>query len=175
MPLINIFLYQRDNIYQFCQNYFESGYYPTIQDDLSIPSNLDSAFCRINISDTPGEEEYDILVQEAISKANGFIVAYSMLDLDSFTRAEAIFKRITRQKGHQYSPNEVVIVATKSDEAGQRTVTESCGRWFAWHNECAYFECSAKTGENVNAVFTTLVKALRAKSAKGKSKESIRP
>lgn len=166
---------ERDNIYQFCQQYFESEYYPTIQDDLSISAYLDNALCRIDISDTPGEDEYDILVQESIGKADGFIVAYSMLDLDSFIRAQALYHRITRQEGHQYSSNAIVTVATKSDEAGQRTVTESYGRWFARHNECAYLECSAKTGENVNAVFTTLVKALRAKPAKGENKESIRP
>lgn len=119
-----------------------------------------------------GMGSYDVLVAESIEKADGFILAYSMLDFDSFIEAQRLYCRITRRRESLGSlPNAITIVATKSDKRYERKVTVSSGHSFAADKGCDYFECSAETGESVNAAFSALVKALRAGRGKGKSKE----
>lgn len=133
---------------------------------------VDGVICRLFISDISGKDDYDVLVQESIENADGFILAYSMLDLDSFTETQALHRLITHAKRQSRSSrNGIAIVATRLDEVSERKVFEGPGYSFAANNGCDFFACSAKTGQNVDAAFMAVVRALRARAGEGKSKE----
>lgn len=156
------------HISQFCDKSFaELRSYATIQDRLHRAIAVDGRPSHIDIFDTSGGKEYDILTEELTERADAFIIAYSMVDTDSYTHACSLFHRIMKAEG-PIKP--VVLVATQADIAYARNPMVSRRCSLAVENGCEYFQCSAKTGFQVEAPFIELVRALRNSACKGKGK-----
>ena len=134
------------------------------QDICSKFTAIDSSYCHINIIDTPGLDDYEVVVQHALSDADGFIIAFSRMDYDSFRRVRLIHGLLSKVKGLDGMRSiPVALVATKSDLDAPKTVAEDEARSLAMDLQCDYFQCSAKSGINIEAPFVKLVRMLRDK------------
>ncbi|KAI2640770.1 P-loop containing nucleoside triphosphate hydrolase protein [Hypomontagnella submonticulosa] len=152
---------------RFCQGIFQDKIDPTIQDSYSKFAVVDSTYCHISIIDTPGLDDYEVLMRQALTDADGFIVAFSMMDYDSFRRVRLIHGLLSKLKGLDgIHSSSVAIVATKSDLEVPKVVGEDEARSLAMELRCHYFQCSAKTGFNIEAPFLELIRMLRDEKTK---------
>ena len=92
---------------------------------------------------------------------DGFILLYSTTSRSSFKEVSRTCRQLPldAKKDHNLV---LVLVGTKSDDKSSREVTPEEGRALADQLGCqAFFETSAKSGENVNNAVSAMVLALR--------------
>ncbi|OTA98246.1 hypothetical protein M426DRAFT_117234 [Hypoxylon sp. CI-4A] len=116
--------------------------------------------CRIEIIDTPGTDSPDALTSRNIKEADGFIIAYSIMDSTTARSLHALHDRIREVKGSHWLSDRCVIVGTKSDLAVGPEQSHA-GAATAMNFECPFFECSAKTGEHVRDCFIEICRNIR--------------
>jgi GTPase KRas protein len=111
-------------------------------------------------------------------EGQGFILVYSITSRSTFNRLEVFHQSVRRAK--RGNPI-LLLVGNKCDQPLDREVSREEGAALACQFGCNFFETSAKTGLNVEKVFTALVRALRptkaisavAESAKDVKKKCI--
>jgi GTPase KRas protein len=91
------------------------------------------------------------------SEGQGFILVYSVTSRTSFSRLEEFHQTMIRIK--RFTPV-FLVVGNKSDQV-KREVTPEEGRRLAQKFGCQFMETSAKTSQNVEKMFTYLVRTLR--------------
>ncbi|KAJ7792009.1 P-loop containing nucleoside triphosphate hydrolase protein [Mycena olivaceomarginata] len=83
---------------------------------------------------------------------------YSMASRSTFDRLEVFHQAVRRAK--KIHPI-LMLVGNKADMADEREVSKEEGAALARQLGCEFVETSAKTAQNVEQVFTSLVRALR--------------
>ena len=108
---------------------------------------------KFEIWDTAGQERYHSLAPMYYRGAAAAVVVYDLTSQDSFARAQAWLRELQQQD----NPNLVMALAgNKADLADQRQVPEAEARAYAEQNGLLFFETSAKTAANVEAVFNEI-------------------
>ncbi|KAJ7715565.1 ras protein [Mycena olivaceomarginata] len=141
---------------QFTLDHFT--YDPTIEDAYRKQFIVDNRMCFVEVIDTAGQEEYATLRDQWVRYGQGFILVYSIASQTTFDRLEAFRQSVRRVK--RGDPI-LMLVGNKSDKAYEREVSKEEGAALARLFGCGFIETSAKTKENVERVFTTLVRELR--------------
>ncbi|KAF8146122.1 small GTPase superfamily [Mycena galopus ATCC 62051] len=133
-------------------------YDPTIEDAYRKQFVVDNRMCLVEVIDTAGQEEYAILRDQWVREGQGFILVYSVTSRSTFDRLELLHKSLrTVKRGDPI----FMLVGNKADQAYEREVLEEEGAALARRFGCEFIETSAKTAQNVERVFTSLVRALR--------------
>ena len=116
----------------------------------------------LSITDTAGQERFRTLTSSYYRNAHAIIVVYDITDEDSFTDVEAWV-----EEGQKYAnDSKMFLVGQKSDLADERKTEESEGKEYAEREELGfYMETSAKTGQNVDALFAAVAKQLEENNA----------
>lgn len=99
-----------------------------------------------------------LLALTACRQAEGFILVYGVDSRESFERLERFRQRIVHAKHDRAI---FVLVGNKADRKYQRQVSLTEAKSLAESFGCPYIETSAKTAENVQRAFDTLVTLLR--------------
>lgn len=143
---------------QFTLNCFVETYDPTIEDAYRRQLVVDNKMCFVEVIDTAGQEEYASLRDQWVREGQGFILVYSIASRSTFERLE-----IFRQSMRKVKRGEPIfmLVGNKCDKTFEREVSKDEGRAMARNFGCEFVETSAKTAENVERLFTDLVRALR--------------
>ncbi|KAJ3572436.1 hypothetical protein NP233_g3086 [Leucocoprinus birnbaumii] len=134
---------------------------PTIEDITRKELVVDNRASCIEIIDTSGAGEYATLREQAI-RAQGLILVYSITSRDTFERIEEYYRsmrRVTKDAGVPF-----LLVGNKSDLIYERRVTWDEGAALSDRLGCKFFETSAKSGENVDFIFSEAIRSLRAAS-----------
>ncbi|KIY44588.1 ras protein [Fistulina hepatica ATCC 64428] len=141
---------------QFTLNCFT--YDPTIEDAYRKQLVVDNRMCFVEVIDTAGQEEYAALRNQWVREGQGFILVYSIASRVTFERLD-IFRQSMRQvkRGDPI----FLLVGNKCDQESQREVSHEEGVQLAHFFGCEFMETSAKTAQNVDQLFTTLIRALR--------------
>ncbi|KAI0048003.1 ras protein [Auriscalpium vulgare] len=143
---------------QFTLNCFVETYDPTIEDAYRKQLVVDNRLCFVEVIDTAGQEEYATLRDQWVREGQGFILVYSIASRATFDRLE-VFRmsmlRVKRQKPI------FMLVGNKADKQLEREVTREEGVQLARVFGCEFLETSAKTAQNVERLFTSLVRSLR--------------
>ena len=114
---------------------------------------LNDTTVKFEIWDTAGQERYHSLAPMYYRGAAAAVVVYDLTSQDSFARAQAWLRELQQQD----NPNLVMALAgNKADLADQRQVSEAEARAYAEQNGLLFFETSAKTAANVEAVFNEI-------------------
>ena len=114
---------------------------------------LNDTTVKFEIWDTAGQERYHSLAPMYYRGAAAAVVVYDLTSQDSFARAQAWLRELQQQD----NPNLVMALAgNKADLADQRQVPEAEARAYAEQNGLLFFETSAKTAANVEAVFNEI-------------------
>ncbi|KAF7371528.1 Ras protein [Mycena venus] len=133
-------------------------YDPTIEDAYCKQFVVDDHMCFVEVIDTAGQEEYATLRDQWVREGQGFILVYSITSRSTFDRLEVFHQSVRRAK----RGNPIfLLVGNKCDRLLDREVSREEGAALSWQFGCDFFETSAKTGLNVERVFTALVRALR--------------
>ncbi|KAJ7828143.1 ras protein [Mycena olivaceomarginata] len=118
-------------------------YDPTIEDSYRKQFVVDNRMCFVQVLDTAGQEEYATLRDQW---GQAFAPVYSIASRSTFDRLEVLRQSVSRVKREH---SILVLVGNQCDRVNDRDFG------------CEFIETSAKTSQNVEGVFTTLVRALR--------------
>ena len=92
------------------------------------------------------------------SEGQGFILVYSIASRSTFERLETFRQSMRRVK--RGDPI-FMLVGNKCDKTYEREVSKDEGAALARQFGCEFIETSAKTAQNVDRLFTNLVRMLR--------------
>ncbi|KAF9557875.1 ras protein [Agrocybe pediades] len=143
---------------QFTLNCFVETYDPTIEDAYRKQLVVDNKMCFVEVIDTAGQEEYATLRDQWVREGQGFILVYSIASRSTFDRLEIFRQSMKRVK--RYEPI-FMLVGNKCDKTFEREVSKEEGAALARQFGCEFLETSAKTAQNVERLFTNLVRSLR--------------
>jgi len=144
---------------QFIQYKFEDAYDPTIEDTFRKQSEVDNKIYSLEIQDTSGQDDFNALRDQHIKAGEGFVVVYSITSRPSFMLASQLIERVLQMKADKTFP--LILVSNKIDLEAHRLIKRDEGFNLAQRYNIPFFETSAKTGENVHAAFSELVRTLQ--------------
>ncbi|KAF8126468.1 P-loop containing nucleoside triphosphate hydrolase protein [Mycena galopus ATCC 62051] len=144
--------------FQFTQNCFVEHLDPTIEDRLCKQFIVDNRMCSVDLIEPLPKEDCAVREERWTREAQGYILVYSIASRWTFDRLEVFYQTAQRSKeGDQV----LMLVGNKSDNTSEREVSKDEGAALARRFGCEFIETSAKTAQNVDRVFTNLVRALR--------------
>lgn len=148
--LINRFFYKR----------FVSAYIPTIEDYYRKVVTHRNHIVDMTVLDTAGQYQFPAMRKLAIQQGHGFVLVYSVDDLESLKTVKRIYSEIINLKKGDECP--IVLVGNKTDLLRSEyneslRINEINDALKSWESDIAHIETSAKDNENVGRVFETLI------------------
>jgi len=143
-------------VIQFLDSKFVTEYDPTIEECYRRSLTIDGKAHTLEIVDTAGQEDYQLLLVKHMQKSHGFVCVYACTAKLGFSKVEDYHKQILQIKEITAEVGiPFVIAGNKYDlaEAGHRQVSTQEGTELAQKLKCSFFECSAMTKFNVREVF----------------------
>lgn len=129
---------------------------PTIGVDFKIKLlTIGGKRLKLTIWDTAGQERFGTLTSSYYRGAHGIVLVYDVTRRETFTNLSKIWAK----EVDLYSTNEEcikILVGNKVDRDSERAVTRQEGMALAQEHKCIFYECSAKTRENVQQCFKDL-------------------
>lgn len=111
--------------------------------------DMDDQKIKLQIWDTAGQEAFRSITRAYYRGATGALLVYDISRRGSF---DHLAQWLTDARQHA-QPNMVIILIGNKCDLERREVTYEEGAWFARQNALFFLECSAKTGQNVDAAF----------------------
>ena len=147
---------------RYTTNCMPGEYIPTIFDNYTTNVLIDDHAVNLNLWDTAGQEDYDRLRPMAYPQTDVFLICYSIDSISSFRNVNLKWVPEIRF----YCPNApIILVGTKTDlrDTNLRTnqVEFKDALEVAKHlklQNC--LECSSLTGDGVQTLFNTAVRAV---------------
>ena len=166
-------------IKRFIDEEFEEIHVPTIEDHFQHVVNLQCSTCVCLLMDTSGTFEFPAMKNWTISKANAFVVVYSVTDKKSFEQAKALVHDIKCVKTDG-TDVKIVLIGNKTDLAGKRRVPKETGQAFAKDVSCDNLTCelietSSKEDSNVSNAFHCLLKMFLSEQVVDEDNNMITP
>ncbi|XP_062384128.1 ras-related protein Ral-B-like [Sardina pilchardus] len=168
---------------QFMYDEFVEDYEPTKADSYRKKVVLDGEDVQIDILDTAGQEDYAAIRDNYFRSGEGFLLVFSITELESFTASSEFREQILRVKPDGETIP-LLLVGNKSDLEDRRQVAANDARAKAEQWGVQYVETSAKTRAYVDKVFFDLMREVRAKKMSenkekngkkgGKNKKSVK-
>ena len=132
---------------------------PTIFDHFFKNYKIDDKIIRLQIWDTGGEDTYEIVLRNLYKLALCILVVFSLDDESSFLYLSKIIKNINEL--NEIEEPLIILVGNKSDNISERKIEkEDIEKFCDDYNVENYFEVSAKSGDNINDMFKSVVTQL---------------
>jgi small GTP-binding protein len=143
---------------RFAKNEFFEFQQPTIGAAFTTQTvRLDKDVIKFEIWDTAGQERYHSLAPMYYRGAAAALVVYDITSEESFQRAQTWIEELHRQG----NPDIVIgLAGNKCDLESRREVSTEELKEYATANQCIFCETSAKTGENIVAIFRSIAEKL---------------
>lgn len=143
---------------RFSDNVFHDTFLPTIGVDFKIKNvSVYDKSIKLNIWDTAGQDRFKTITQAYYKGAHGIVVVFDITDRTSFEHVSNWFSEIKKNAGEGVVK---ILVGNKCDLTDSRAVQITEAEELAKSLGVHYLETSAKTGENVDQVFTNLSKQI---------------
>jgi len=156
----------------YTTNSFPGDYVPTVFDNYNANVMIDSTAVSLGLWDTAGSDEYDSLRPLSYPGTDVFLVCFSLVEPETFTRVKE--KWIPEIRAHTDDSNpKIILVGTKLDlrskpaivdalkTQGMHPITTREGEELAAAvGATKYLECSALTQEGLPQVFETAVRVM---------------
>jgi small GTP-binding protein len=144
--------------YRFINDKFPEEHDTTIEDQYSLPIEIEGIQCKLEILDTAGQDDYQSMLDTWINSVDGFILVYAIDDKESFESMKMRYERIVKNKGNnKYS---IVIAGNKCDLENKRKVSREEGELYCKGLNIDFLECSALEKINVKECFLCVSKKL---------------
>ncbi len=151
-------------ISQYCEKKFKEDYKPTlgasiIAKDIVLKGKEDEFRCRLVLWDIAGQEKYENVRSMYFQGCAGAILVYDLTRVPTIEEIKTKWIQDFRQ--HATSGASFILIGNKKDLEDIRNVSTEEGEELAKDIKAAAFlETSAKTGENVESAFVSLVKQI---------------
>ncbi|KAF9951657.1 hypothetical protein BGZ65_005819 [Modicella reniformis] len=154
---------------QYMYGDFVEEYDPTKADSYRKKITFDNQPCQIDILDTAGQEEYAAIRDNYYRSGEGFLCVFSICEYESFQHTQEFKDQISRVLDDDKVP--FILVGNKADLSQRRKVDprEAAARATDWN--CQYIETSAKTRQNVDEVYTLLMRLIQERKQSAKERE----
>ena len=140
---------------RFYQDKFEEDYQATIGLDFHSKNvEIKGSTIRLLLYDTAGQEKFKSLIPMYIRDANIILVVYDITNKDSFIHTE---HWVNETKDLKREDAIFVLVGNKIDLEEKRAVSNKEGEDFAADKGFLFHEVSAKTGDEVQELFTEVI------------------
>ena len=144
---------------QFVKGNFVDLYDPTIEDSYQKNVTIDNKLVDLEILDTAGQEEFAMMREQFMVKADGFLMMYAINTRASFDDLQRFRDQALHVQDTSKFP--MILVANKCDlPLIQRRVSVKEGQELAKEWDIPFFESSAKTATNVSESFFQLVREI---------------
>ncbi len=138
---------------RFIKNEFFEFQEPTIGAAfLGKSINLNNKKYKFEIWDTAGQERYRSLAPMYYRGAKAAVIVYDITDEETFKGAKTWTSEIQKNGKNCL----IVLVGNKVDLTNHRKVDIHIVKDYVENNNIIYMESSAKTGLNVDKIFTTI-------------------
>ena len=142
---------------QYTDKSFPGNNIQTIGVDFKIKEiELNNKNFKLQIWDTAGAERFVPITKTYIKGAQGIILMYDVTDRNSFIKIKNWIKIIEANSSKKIP---TFLVGAKIDKSNREVTTEE-GKKLAEELGLKFFECSNKTGFNVEIIFKQLVKTI---------------
>jgi Ras-related protein Rab-5C len=121
---------------------------------------------RLDLWDTAGQERFNSMIPLYYRDADIVLSVYDITCNESYRNAKGWIKKI---KTENVIEPIFVLVGNKSDMSDHRNVSAKEAKEFSKTNDILFFECSAKTGENIVELFGEAAKLAIKKTSRFKS------
>ena len=118
---------------------------------------------KLQIWDTAGQDRFHSLTRNYFKGAHGIILLYDITTQSSFDNVSKWIKQIKEDASEKVV---IILVGNKIDLEHKRAIPTEEGEKIAEDFGLIFFECSAKTGKNINEAFNELIKKTVANFAK---------
>jgi len=136
---------------RYVNNQFSSAFISTIGIDFQIKYiKVNNKNIKLQLWDTAGQERFRSITVTYFRGAQGAIITYDATDRSTFDNVKKWMDDINKQCAKNI---DVFLVANKIDLERYRVVSKEEGEELAKKYKISYFECSAKTGENIENLY----------------------
>ena len=140
---------------KYINNKFEESSKTTVGVELSTKSfKINNNIVKAQIWDTAGQERFKSLTKAYYKGAFGALVVYDISNKFSFDNTD---KWISDLRASADEKTSIILIGNKNDLEERREVSKELGENKAKSFEVAFMETSAKTGDNIEAAFKSLV------------------
>lgn len=141
---------------RYTEDVFEEGYICTIGVDFKMKAIvINDRKLKLQIWDTAGQERFKPITNCYFRGSHGCIVVFDVSNRKTFGNIKNWIKEY-REFNSVQNPKNVIIIGNKADKKQERQVKKAEAIALARKLECEYIETSAKTGENLGALFEKL-------------------
>ena len=142
---------------RYTDNTFQDIHMSTIGLDYKLKNvQLENGkMVKIQVWDTAGQDRFRSITKNYYKGAHGIILIYDITENKSFENVKNWMNQIKEEVPDKVT---IVLVGNKKDDEEHRKVTTEQGESMAKEFGVMFFECSAKTGENIDGIFNDLVK-----------------
>jgi len=144
-------------ISRFVYDYYDVEHDETIGIDfLAKTHTVDEKSVRLKLLDATGNERFRSLIPVHIRDSSVVVVLYAIDNKNSFQSVDKWINEVRREREQEVL---IVLVGNKHD-LNNREVTELEGQEKAQDHQAYFFETSAKTSHNVQALFDLITREL---------------
>ena len=112
---------------------------------------------KLQIWDTSGQERFKSIARAYFKGAHAIILIFSIIDKKSF---ENVQNWVNQIKEETTEKTLLILIGNKINLEDEREIMKNEGEELAKEFDINYYECSAKTGENINLAFDELIKKI---------------
>ncbi|XP_021368203.1 uncharacterized protein LOC110459957 isoform X2 [Mizuhopecten yessoensis] len=151
-------------IHRFCNNTFNPSFSATIGVDFQVKMiQLKDTVIVLQLWDTAGQERFRSITKQYFRKADGVVIMYDVTSETSFINVR---NWMTSIKENVNDNTVIEILGNKTDMTegdDKRVVRMNDGKKLALEYEALFFECSAKSGTNVQESMAAMADLLKDK------------
>ena len=142
---------------RYTDNTFTEIHMSTIGLDYKLKNvQLDNGkIVKIQIWDTAGQDRFRSITKNYYKGAHGIILIYDVTNKKTFENVRTWINQIKEEVSEKVS---IILVGNKIDDEEHREVPNVEGEKLANELGLMFFECSAKSGINIDSTFNELVK-----------------
>ena len=142
---------------RYTENTFQEIHMSTIGLDYKLKNVQldDGKMVKIQIWDTAGQDRFRSITKNYYKGAHGIILIYDITNQKTFENVKNWINQIKEEVSNKVT---IILVGNKIDDEDHRVVSTEQGEKMAKDFGLMFFECSAKSGVNIDSTFNELVK-----------------
>ena len=144
---------------RYIDNTFQEIHMSTIGLDYKI-KNIElegGKTAKIQIWDTAGQDRFRAITKNYYKGAHGIVLLYDITNQKTFDNVKNWINQIKEEVTDKVC---IILVGNKIDAEEKRVVTTEQGEKMGQDFGLMFFECSAKTGENITLAFDEIIKKI---------------